>query len=230
MRLEAGDILYVTGTDTEVGKTFVSVALLTRWHVQGRTLRAIKPAESGTEGAQPGEREDGVRLAQASGQPEPRAALQRLRAPLAPPLAADQDAVALDFPGWIAALDAHRLADGITLVEGAGGLLSPLTWTEDLRDLIAARPGKVLVVCANRLGAVHQCRACLAALDSLPHRGVAVVLNAGDPKDLAARSNATLLRAVEPHVRVWETPREEVQGEFETLGDAWTRLANELWP
>ena len=80
-------ILLVTGTDTEVGKTFVSCALAHALSQRCACL-AIKPAESGCTPERDGQ-EDGQRLARATGQDEPTRALTRLDTPVAPPVAAE---------------------------------------------------------------------------------------------------------------------------------------------
>ena len=70
-------VICVTGTDTEVGKTVVTEALAVGLRADGLSVIAVKPVESGTAGPARPSREDGVRLAEATGQAAPRAALLR---------------------------------------------------------------------------------------------------------------------------------------------------------
>lgn len=186
-------IVVVTGTDTGVGKTWVTAALASAAREQGTVVRAIKPVESGVFGAEPSSDEDGVLLANAAGQDWPRAALTRLRAPLAPPIAAENEGRTLDFNGWVDTLRKAAETCDLLLVEGAGGLCSPLTWTQDVRDLATLLQSRVLVVAHNKLGVVHQVRAvtqCLAVA-SLPLLGV--VLNRTQSNEASTRTNPSVL-------------------------------------
>ncbi|MFT7621013.1 MAG: dethiobiotin synthetase, partial [Myxococcota bacterium] len=145
-------ILVVTGTDTGVGKTHMSCGLARLARKQWPGALALKPIESGAPGAVPGPTEDGVQLAEATGQAKPRAALIRLSAPIAPPDAADREGVSLDFDGLCDRVAALASDADWTLVEGAGGLLSPLTWHHSTLDLALRLKADVVVVAADVLG------------------------------------------------------------------------------
>src|SRR5688572_32578214 len=101
-------ILFVTGTDTGVGKTFVGAALLRHWADAGRRVVGIKPVETGCSGAI-SPHEDGAILALATRQASPRAALTRLTKPVAPPLAAEAEGTVLSLDTWLSTID--RLSD-----------------------------------------------------------------------------------------------------------------------
>ena len=123
----------VTGTDTGVGKTFVTEALA-RLLSRSHRVVAIKPFESGVTD-EPG---DGERLAAATGQKAPLHALVRLKEPLTPALAADREGVTIDFEAALASIRAHAEGADFALIEGAGGVLSPLTWEKDTRSCRAS--------------------------------------------------------------------------------------------
>ena len=106
--------IVLTGTDTAVGKTHVACGLL---GLLAERAIGIKPIESGCDGSAP---EDGHLLAQASGQSHPSQALVRLKAPLAPPLAAELEGVTLDW-GEIVTTTRH-LCDSVAA--GAGDPIS----------------------------------------------------------------------------------------------------------
>jgi dethiobiotin synthetase len=144
----------VAGTDTGVGKTWVAAALARALTERGLRVTAVKPLESGC-GESPCATEDGAVLAEATGQGEPRAALVRLRAPVAPPVAADGEGVAIDLAGLIDRVRSFGAASDVVLVEGAGGLCSPLSWDGDLLDVARALDARVLVVGCDRLGVVN---------------------------------------------------------------------------
>lgn len=191
-------ILFVTGSDTGVGKTFVSAALLRAWADAGRDVAGVKPVETGCGSAiAPGE--DGAILAAASRQRSPRAALTRLGMPVAPPVAADAEGAVLSIEHWLDAIERLSEQHERVLVEGAGGLLSPLTWRANLRDLIATVDARALVVASDRLGSINHA---LLTLEALGRRAVGVVFSAPAQADASTGINADALRRVAPGVRV----------------------------
>ena len=204
----------ITGTDTSVGKTFVGCALARALVARGIPTLAVKPVESGCAKLASTE-EDGFLLAAATGQTQPLAALVRLAQPVAPPVAAALENLELSLEDWvgrIAALESAAFEDAapglprITLVEGAGGLMSPLTATADTRDLILALGAEVLLVTANRLGTLNHTRLTFEALESHGVAVRAVVLSACHDPDASAASNGTELRRWSP-VPIIELPR-----------------------
>ena len=189
-----GRILLVTGTDTEVGKTFTAAALAVALRRLGRSVLAIKPVESGGE-QQPDGQQDGQLLAQASGQRWPLAALTRLQAPLAPPIAAQLEGATLQPHAWIEQVRAWAPQADWTLLEGAGGLLSPLTWDHTALDLARALDARALVVAANRLGCINHTLMTCALLRAAHVTPLAVILNdAQDAQDASAPWNEQALR------------------------------------
>ena len=83
-----GSVFVVVGSDTEVGKTFVSCGILRALRRRNIPARGLKPIESGIRVLEP-HQEDGSLLAQASEQHAPTRAFVRLQEPVAPPLAAE---------------------------------------------------------------------------------------------------------------------------------------------
>ncbi len=194
-----GRPLVVAGTDTGVGKTFVACCLLAVLRARGVRVRAMKPVESGC-AATVNADEDGSRLAHAAGQTEPGSSLVRLAAPLAPPDAADLEGARLDYGAWLST--ARRLASACELlvVEGAGGLLSPLTWERTVLDLAVDTHARALLVAADRLGSINHTRLCALAL---AQRGVplaGIVLSAPREPDGATGRNAAALARVLPGI------------------------------
>ena len=170
----------VTGTDTGVGKTWVSCALIRALKQHDVTVRAIKPIETGCQDAH---EEDGVALARAAGQKSPTKALRRFAAPLAPPAAATLERHHIHFPGLIDELRGYIATADVILIEGAGGLLSPLTWSHTIVDLAKALDAQVVVVSDNRLGILNQLRLTLAQIRSHQLPMLTPVINqARDPK------------------------------------------------
>ncbi len=181
-------ILFITGTDTGVGKTVLTAALTRHLLARGVQVMAMKPICSGGRG-------DARAL---------RAALERaatleeinpwyFRAPLAPVLAARAEKRVVRLAEVVARVRAAAARCEVLLVEGAGGVLSPLGEGFDSRDLITALRAQAIVVAANRLGAVGLARLAVAALPPSAKRSVRVVLMQPARPDGASRSNAGLL-------------------------------------
>lgn len=204
----------VTGTDTGVGKTFVSEALARLWS-RDRRVVAIKPFESGA-----GEGEgDGERLARATGQTEPQHALIRLKAPLAPALAAEREGATIDFDAVVALIRSLARGADVAIVEAAGGVLSPLTWDRDVLNLAMALDGDatdVVLVAADRLGTISTTHAAVQAILGAWSLPTAIVLSAPAVPDASTGSNAyALRRRLARHgdcaARILELPRTDAQ-------------------
>jgi dethiobiotin synthetase len=180
--------LFITGTDTGVGKTILTSLLA--GHLRGAGLRvaALKPLCSGG-------RADARALREATGR---ELALDTInpwhfRAALTPLLAARREGRRVLLADVLAWLRKVRRAYEVTLVEGAGGLLSPLGEDFNGRDLITALRTTPIVVCPNRLGAVSQALLVLAALPRRAAAHAPVVLVEQAQADPASRSNPALL-------------------------------------
>lgn len=187
--------LLLTGTDTGVGKTFVACALAIALRRAGRTVAVCKPAETGGDG----EPADAQRLREAAGDAAPLHEIcpYRLRAPLAPAVAARLEGRRIDV-AQLAALIARRAGEAdVLLVEGAGGLLVPLDGTTTYLDLAQALALPLVVVAANRLGTINHCAltARVARDAGLVVRGF--VLSQPIPgRDLSAATNAETITAL----------------------------------
>jgi len=147
--------LFVTGTDTGVGKTFVACALATALRRRGRRVAVMKPVETGVDG----EPEDTRRLASAAADEAPLDDVcpYRLRAPLAPAVAAAREGVTIDLDRIAALVDRRRRAVDVLVVEGAGGLLVPIVGRTTYLDLATRLALPLVIVAANRLGTINHC-------------------------------------------------------------------------
>jgi dethiobiotin synthetase len=174
--------LFVTATDTGVGKTEVTCALLREARARGVDAVGMKPAQSG---AVPGEPSDAERLARASDGVEPLAVVcpYALAAPLAPAVAARLEGREISLARILEGARALAARHDAVLVEGAGGLLVPLTERETCADLAAALGLPVLVVARAGLGTVNHTA---LTVEALRRRGLAIagiVLNRTAPED-----------------------------------------------
>ena len=184
--------LFITGTDTGVGKTFVACALATALRACGRRVAVMKPVETGVDGTP----DDALRLRAAADDRAPLDAIcpLRFRAPLAPAVAARLEGRTIDVGALVEGIGRRARDADILLVEGAGGLLVPLdarlTWAD-----VAARAGlPLLIVAANRLGTVNHCAltARVAAVAGLEVRGFVLSQPAAETDASAATNAATI--------------------------------------
>ena len=172
--------LFVTATDTGVGKTEICCALLRARRRGGLDLVALKPAQSGHV---PGEASDAERLREAMDRAEPLEAVcpYTFAAPLAPAVAARLEGKELSFARVLEGARALAARHAAVLVEGAGGLFTPLTARETYADLAVALGLPVLVVARAGLGTVNHS---VLTVEALRARGLAVaglVLNRATP-------------------------------------------------
>lgn len=195
-------LVFVTGSDTGVGKTVLTAAFTRHLRATGLNAVALKPLCSGG-------RDDAraLRSAAADALALDEVNPWHFRAALAPKLAARLEKRRIMRPEVAACVRTVARRFELTLVEGAGGLLSPLTGDGDNRDLLAAlRPDAVIAVVPNRLGAVNQARLVLAALPKIAPRRTVVVLVEQRKPDAASRTNAALLAEFAPGVPVLRLP------------------------
>lgn len=190
--------LFVTGTDTGVGKTRIATALIRQYAARGVRVVGMKPVAAG---AEPGRlNEDVDALIAASSVQAPLADVNPycFAEPIAPHIAAQREGVVIDI-GHIAAAHARlaRRAE-VVVVEGAGGWRVPLSDTQDMADLAAALGGAVVLVVGMRLGCLNH--AVLTA-DAIRARGLpwaGWVANRIDPHMACADANLASLHHLLP--------------------------------
>jgi dethiobiotin synthetase len=198
--------LFVTATDTGVGKTYLTALIAGSLREQGLRVGAYKPACSGAEVAADGSISwsDIETLAAAVGgtfDPE-RICPLRFQAPLAPSVAARREGTVIDF---------KRLRDGaawwkgrvdVLLIEGVGGLLCPLTELETIADLAMALAYPLLVIARTGLGTINHT---LLTIEAAQRRGLkvaGVVLNEATvstpPREIEENATEIVRRANVP--------------------------------
>ena len=140
--------LFVTGTDTGVGKTVLAAALAAALRADGVDVAAFKPAVTGLDEPEDDRPADHELLASAAGRPVDEVTPHRFGPAVSPHLAAELAGTALDPAALVA--HARGLRADVVVAEGVGGLLVPLTLGYTMRDLavdlgwpvvVAARPG-----------------------------------------------------------------------------------------
>jgi len=196
--------LFITGTDTGVGKTFVACALARAFRERGRRVAVMKPVETGVEG----EPADALALRGAA-DPAPLDDIcpYRLRAPLAPAVAARLEGVTIDVARLVALVARRRQEADVLLVEGAGGLVVPLDARTTYAELAARAGLPLLIVGANRLGVINHCAltARVAAAAGLAVRGF-VLSQPAPTTDASAATNAEAIATLTGLRRVGVLP------------------------
>lgn len=202
--------LFITGTDTGVGKTLVACGLAFALRGLGCKVGVMKPVETGC-----AEKEgqlfpqDASYLKDASGCEEP---LQKicpypLPIPLAPSVAAQRAGVTIDLSLLCELYDEISSAHGITLVEGAGGLLVPLQSRCTTADLVRMLKLPLVVVVANRLGALNHALLTLEHASCLGLPVLGYILNHMESlPSPAAETNARTLQSLTSHTCLGEIP------------------------
>jgi dethiobiotin synthase len=196
----------ITGTGARVGKTWVACGLIRTLRDAGKQVIAIKPVETGRSGP-PSDWEDGVRLARATGQEQPAHAILRLPLPGAPVLGGEGVESAIDFDALL--LKIERYIDGIEfgLVEGTGGLLTPVTWEWNMTDLARDLGACALVVAEDRLGTINHALLTLSALELAGISCAGVVLTTPETIDRSTGANAAAIARLSGLDRVMALPR-----------------------
>ncbi len=148
--------LLITGTDTEVGKTYVAARIAAALFAAGRRVGVYKPVASGVTGGP--DAGDAERLWQAAGRPGDlqRVCPQQFCAPLAPHLAAAAAGQQVDAELLRTGLEYWRGRSEIVIVEGVGGLMSPVSNDDYVADLAAEFGFPLIVVAPNALGVINQ--------------------------------------------------------------------------
>jgi dethiobiotin synthetase len=194
--------LFITGTSTEVGKTHVAAMIARALVADGRRVGVYKPAASGCR--REGDTlvaDDAVTLWDAAGRPGrlDDVCPQRFLAPLAPHRAACEEGRRVDAALLRSGIELWLASSEIVLVEGAGGLVSPLGDDDYNVDLAAEFGFPLVIVAANELGVINAAlQTIITAQAKAPHLPIAgVVLNQATRRegDASLASNAEELRA-----------------------------------
>jgi dethiobiotin synthetase len=195
--------LFITGTDTGVGKTVLTTLLVKFLRERGPACgtAALKPICSGN-------RDDARKLFAAM---NGALALDKInpwhfRAPIAPLLAARRENKTVKLSQVLAHIRAKQKHFDVLLVEGAGGLLSPLGGNFNSRDLIVALSAMPIIVAQNKLGAVNQVLLTLEALPKNFRNKARVVLMSPPKPDAATNSNAKLLAEFFDAKKIFQLP------------------------
>jgi dethiobiotin synthetase len=165
--------VFVTGTGTDVGKTFVTAALVRHLRNSGRVVDAFKPVVSGFQPADVAGSDPAVLLASlgrgVTSDEVARIAPWRFAAPLSPDLAARAEGRAIDFNALVEFSRDAAYGRGTVFIEGVGGVMVPLDRTHTVLDWMSALRIPVLLVAGSYLGTISHT---LTALHVLAQRNL----------------------------------------------------------
>ncbi|MSU33114.1 MAG: dethiobiotin synthase [Pedosphaera sp.] len=194
-------VIVVTGTGTNVGKTVLSTLFVRHLKARGMTVAAFKPLCSGG-------RSDALKLAKTLGSvPVDIINPWYFRQPLAPAIAAQLTGRSLCIDEITTHVRIHTGTAEVTLVEAAGGLLSPLASDGDAPELIKALKAYPVLVSVNRLGVIHDVRSALANTALKRIGGAPVLLMAPLKRDFSYQHNLNFLRDELGEDRLFHFPR-----------------------
>jgi dethiobiotin synthetase len=169
---------FMTATGTDIGKTYVGCGLIRAWRQSGRAVSAFKPVLSGFDPARVAESDAGQLLAalgtQVSQQALDAIAPWRYAAPLSPDVAAVKEGKRVDYDAVLGACRRFLNSEGdVGLIEGAGGVMSPLSDDRTMLDLTADLKIPAILVVGSYLGTISHA---LTALEVLAARRVPIAL------------------------------------------------------
>ncbi|MDB6016591.1 MAG: bioD [Pedosphaera sp.] len=194
-------IIFVTGTDTDVGKTLFTALLLHHLRQKGCHALAMKPFCSGS-------RAD-VNLLQSLQSGELSDAEMNpfyFAEPIAPLVAAKKQRKTIRLKEVVARIKKIQAKSEVLLIEGSGGLLVPLGKDFDVADLIQVIDCQVVVIARNRLGTINHTMLTVNALQAMGKPPIATALMSAAKPDLTSRTNAQVLATLLRPINVLEIP------------------------
>jgi dethiobiotin synthetase len=205
---------FITGTDTDVGKTVITSAIAAAWRKRGLQPRAIKPLATGS--APPGS--DAEQLGMAAGH-EP-AVHTCLPEPASPERAAIQAQQIIDMDSvisWIGKQQGNPL-----LVEGVGGFAVPINATTTIADLAVQLNLPVLIVAANRLGVLNHTLLTVQAIQAagLPIAGIILNNAFMSPEELQTWNKEDICKWIGVDIPVAVATRVELPDGLTGLGES----------
>lgn len=198
--------LFITGTGTDIGKTHVLCELIRAWRSSGRRMRVLKPVISGFDQSALNET-DTIRLMRANGDPLTGEGVQavspwRFRAPLSPDLAARKERRELALERIVSWCLDHIDREIPTVIEGAGGVMSPIASDGLNLDLIRELDARPVLVAGSYLGTISHTLTALRVLDGR----CTVILNDHPQSDTPIAETARTISRFAPRadVRVFD--------------------------
>lgn len=194
--------LFISASGTEIGKTFVTCALITQLKAAGYTVAALKPVATGYDPLEPEFSDSGVLLGALGERLDARLIEQitpwRFKDALSPDMAAVREERSIPFTRLVD-FCAERNSVDITLIEGIGGIMVPLDSSHTVLDWVEALTVPVLLIAGGYLGTLSHTLTAVGMLRSRDQELAGVIVNesADQPVSLVETANA-IARFVDP--------------------------------
>ena len=192
-----GKKFFITGTDTNVGKTYYSVKLLRKYAREGYSTLGIKPISSGYD-ADTKINDDAKRLFEASSIKIPMKEINpfAFRDPVSPNIAAKNEHVELSVNSIMKEMDkVTKYNPDIEIVEGVGGWEVPINEKENMSDLVEALDISVILVVAIKLGCLNHAILTANAINQKKIKTVGWVANCISNEELEVEENINTLKS-----------------------------------
>ena len=196
--------LFITATGTDIGKTYVAVALACALRATGKAVRALKPVASGMPALSDAafSESDTGRLLAAQGLERTAKNVDacspwRFSAPLSPDMAATREGRTLalaDVIAWTQAAIAHAPPDTLVLIEGVGGIMSPAASDGTNLDWLAGLGCASVLVTGSYLGTLSHTLTALAAMQARGLAPRAVIVNESEGSGVSLEDTLASLR------------------------------------
>lgn len=213
-------ILFITGTDTDVGKTRAAACILCALREQGIDARYIKPVQTGASELTSDSHE--VRHAHPLNGDAIIPTMYSFRIPASPHLAAKTDHARISMSRIVRQIRTCAAESDILLVEGAGGLLVPLNSKKTVLDLISMMEARVVLVSRNALGTLNHTGLSVRALNEAGLNMAGIVLNSTRPaisasERLIEKDNLTMIRSIAKGIPVIKVSHEASANQHRSL-------------
>ena len=200
---------FIAGTDTNIGKTLVTAAMLHAYAGLGYRVVGMKPVAAGAELIDGIWVNEDVALLRAAGNVEAAPELLNpylFREPIAPHIAAEHKGVRIEIPRIRAAYEALSAQAEVVVVEGVGGFLVPLSEHKDAADLAVALDLPLILVVGMRLGCINHALLTAEAIAARRLKLAGWVANRLDPEMAAYDENLSALSKRLPAPLLAEVP------------------------
>ena len=224
-------IICITGTDTDAGKTLVTAGLLRAINGLGKPVQAIKAVQTGCISSENGLTAPDVAIYRRAAPGACCMALATFIEPCSPHLAASLEGKELKLASLLDRIQAEAASfDGLTLLEGAGGLLVPLNERECFIDLFERLGAPIVLVAPNRLGTINHSLLSLEAIRARSLEIQAVVLSKTEDQ----HSPSPLARQMEKDTpaiisKLAKIPRPVCLPYFQGIHSSGQEQATEAW-
>lgn len=203
---------FITATGTDIGKTFASCALTHQARDSGKTVQALKPLISGFSEETLAESDTGQLLAAQGLWQDMHFASTlspwRFKAPLSPDMAAAKEGSHVPFDGLVAWCKERLEADGLTFIEGVGGVMVPLSAHHTVLDWMQALDIPVILVAGTYLGSLSHTLTAHAVLKQHGIKTHALLLSESEDSQVTVKDSYASLRAhIDADVPIVALPR-----------------------